>query len=127
MKPDTRPLSPHLQIYKLPLTGLMSISHRITGLALVVGTLLVLCWLASAAVGPAAYERTSAFIGSWFGLLLLFGWSIALFYHMCNGIRHMLWDIGCLFEKEEAQKANIVVLAATAGLTVFAWILGLAI
>lgn len=127
MKPDSRPLSPHLQIYSFKLHMAMSIFHRITGVALAVGTLLLLYWLGSAAAGPQAYETASAVIGSWFGMLLLFGWSCALFYHLCNGIRHMFWDAGKLFEKDEIYKSGIVVLAAAVALTVLAWILGLAL
>lgn len=127
MKPQHRPLSPHLQIYRFSLHMAMSISHRITGVALAVGTLLVLYWLASAAHGPQAYETASNVLGSWFGMLLIFGWSAALFYHLCNGIRHMVWDSGELFEIEQIRKSGIVVLAATAILTVLAWILGLSI
>lgn len=127
MKPDSRPLSPHLQIYSFKLHMAMSIFHRITGGALAVGTLLLLYWLGSAAAGPQAYDTASSVIGSWFGRLLLLGWSFALFYHLCNGIRHMFWDAGKLFEKDEIYKSGIVVLAATAALTVLAWILGLAI
>lgn len=125
MKPDSRPLSPHLQIYSFKLHMAMSISHRITGIALVVGTLLLLYWLGSAAAGPQAYETAASLIGSWFGRLLLLGWSFALFYHLCNGIRHLFWDAGKLFEKDEIYKSGIVVLAAAAALTVLAWILGL--
>ncbi|GAB3121002.1 succinate dehydrogenase, cytochrome b556 subunit [Novispirillum itersonii] len=127
MKPDSRPLSPHLQIYSFKLHMAMSISHRITGIALVVGTLLLLYWLGSAAAGPQAYATAASLIGSWFGRLLLLGWSFALFYHLCNGIRHLFWDAGKLFEKEEIYKSGIIVLAAAAALTVLAWILGLAL
>lgn len=127
MKPQDRPLSPHLQIYAFKLHMAMSISHRITGVALIVGTLMLLYWLGAAAHGPEAYEAAAGFIGSWFGWLLLFGWSIALFYHLCSGIRHMIWDSGLLFEKVEIYKSGLVVLACTAVLTVLAWILGLAI
>lgn len=127
MKPTSRPLSPHLQIYRFQLHMAMSIFHRITGVALAVGTLLLIYWLASAAHGPEAYDSAAGFLGSWFGLLLIFGWSVALFYHLCNGIRHLLWDAGQGFEIEQIRKSGIVVLAATAVLTVLAWILGLAI
>jgi succinate dehydrogenase / fumarate reductase cytochrome b subunit len=105
----------------------MSIFHRITGVALVVGTLVLVYWLAAAAQGPVAYERAAGFLGSWFGYLLIFGWSVALFYHLCNGIRHLLWDVGQGFEIDQIRKSGVVVLGATAALTVLAWILGLAI
>ncbi len=127
MNSNSRPLSPHLQVYRFKLHMTMSITHRITGVGLVIGTLLVLYWLAAAAHGPEAYETASAFLGSWFGYLLIFCWSVALFYHLCNGVRHLIWDAGNLFEIEQIRKSGIVVLAATAILTVLAWVLGLSI
>lgn len=126
MKSSSRPLSPHLQVYKLPLAALMSISHRATGAALSVGTLLLAYWLGSAAYGPDAFARAQSVVGSWFGVLLLLGWSAALFYHLCNGIRHLLWDAGWGFELPQTYKANYVVLAATAALTAITWIAGIA-
>ncbi|ALG70195.1 succinate dehydrogenase [Azospirillum thiophilum] len=121
-----RPLSPHLQVYKLPLTAVMSITHRITGVGLAVGTLLLTWWLVAAAVGPDAFARAQGFIGSFFGLLLMFGWSAALYYHLCNGMRHLVWDAGKSFELPDAERANRIVLIATAALTVLTWIVGLA-
>ncbi|KAA0597728.1 MULTISPECIES: succinate dehydrogenase, cytochrome b556 subunit [Azospirillum] len=122
-----RPLSPHLQVYKLPLTAVMSITHRITGVGLAVGTLLLVWWLVAAAAGPQAFARAQGFIGSFFGLLLMFGWSAALYYHLCNGIRHLVWDAGKSFELTDADRNNKVVLVATAVLTVLTWIVGLAV
>ncbi len=121
-----RPLSPHLQVYKLPLTAVMSITHRITGVGLAVGTLLLVWWLVAAAAGPQAFARAQGFIGSFFGLLLMFGWTAALYYHLCNGIRHLVWDAGKSFELTDADRNNKVVLGATAVLTVLTWIIGLA-
>ncbi|CAO3417616.1 succinate dehydrogenase, cytochrome b556 subunit [Azospirillum endophyticum] len=122
-----RPLSPHLQVYKLPLTAVMSITHRITGVGLAVGTLLLVWWLVAAAAGPEAFARAQGFIGSFFGLLLMFGWSAALYYHLCNGIRHLVWDAGKAIELPDAERNNKVVLVATAVLTVLTWIVGLAV
>ncbi|MFC5307464.1 succinate dehydrogenase, cytochrome b556 subunit [Azospirillum picis] len=122
-----RPLSPHLQVYKLPLTAVMSITHRITGVGLTVGTLLLVWWLVAAAAGPEAFARAQGFIGSFFGLLLMFGWSAALYYHLCNGIRHLVWDAGKAIELPDAERNNKVVLGATAVLTVLTWIVGLAV
>lgn len=122
-----RPLSPHLQVYKLPLTAVMSITHRITGVGLAVGTLLLVWWLVAAAAGPEAFARAQGFIGSFFGLLLMFGWSAALYYHLCNGIRHLVWDAGKAIELTDADRNNKVVLGATAVLTVLTWIVGLAV
>src|ERR1700741_74027 len=92
-----RPLSPHLQIYRPQLTSVLSILHRATGIALGVGTLLLVYWLIAVAAGAgarAAYDVAQRLIGSWFGRLLLFGWTLAFFYHLANGVRHLAWDAG---------------------------------
>lgn len=126
MTTRNRPLSPHLEIYRLPLLALMSISHRITGIALASGLVLLCWWLAAAAYGPEAFATVQAFMGSFIGGLILFGFTAALFYHLCNGIRHLLWDTGWGFEIPQAYASGRVVLVATAVLTVVAWIAGLA-
>jgi len=120
-----RPLSPHLQVYKPQITSILSIAHRATGLALSVGTLLLVWWLVAAASGESAYLTVAGFVGSWFGLLLLFGWSVSLFYHLANGIRHLFWDMGYGYELPAVYRSGYLVLAATAVLTVVAWIAGL--
>jgi succinate dehydrogenase / fumarate reductase cytochrome b subunit len=122
-----RPLSPHLQIYRWQITNTMSILHRLTGVALSVGTLLLLYWLASAAAGPASFATAQAVIGSWIGRLALFGWSIALFYHLCNGLRHLAWDAGYGFSLPAVTKSGMAVFGAAAVLTLAAWIAGLVI
>ena len=122
MAAGNRPLSPHLQVYRPQLTSMLSIAHRITGVALAVGTLLLVYWLAAAAGGPESYAAAQGFIGSFFGQLLLFGWTIALFYHLANGIRHLFWDAGYGFELPTVQRSGQAVLAATAVLTVVSWI-----
>ena len=120
-----RPLSPHLQIYRWQFTMTLSILHRITGVGLGIGSLLLVYWLTAAASGPAAFASAQAFIGSWFGILILFGFSVALFYHLSNGIRHLFWDAGRGFELKTAYASALAVLAATAVLTVLAWVIGL--
>ncbi len=122
MAARARPLSPHLQVYRLPLVAVMSITHRITGLALAVGTILLAAWLGGGAYSPAAFADLSGFLASWFGQLLLLGWSVALYYHLCNGIRHLFWDIGKGFELVQAHRANGIVLVATLVLTVATWV-----
>ena len=87
-----RPLSPHLQIYRWPITMTMSILHRVTGAALYAGTLLLAWWLIAAAAGPAWFDTASAVFGSWIGRLILFGYSWALIHHLLGGIRHFIWD-----------------------------------
>lgn len=121
-----RPLSPHLQIYKPQITTALSIFHRITGIALSVGTLLLTWWLVAAAMGPDAFGRVQRFIGSPIGWLLLFGWTAALFYHFFAGIRHLAWDAGYGFEKGEYHMTGRAVLIATAVCTVLVWIVGIA-
>ncbi len=124
MTSHSRPLSPHLQIYKPQLTSMLSILHRLTGVALAFGTLLLVYWLVAAASGAGAFETARSLIGSFIGRLLLFGWTFALFYHLCNGIRHLFWDVGLGFELPTVQRSGIMVVAASAGLTLAAWILG---
>ena len=120
-----RPLSPHLQVYRPQLTSVLSITHRATGVALAVGTLLLVWWLVAAATGPEAFATAQSFIGSWLGLLLLLGWTASLFFHLCNGIRHLFWDAGKGFELKTTYASGWVVLAATVVLTVLAWFWGL--
>ena len=119
-----RPLSPHLQVYRWQLTSVLSILHRATGVALSLGTILLVCWLVAAAEGPEAYLGMQNFVGSWLGLLLLFGWSVALFYHLCNGIRHLWWDTGRGLDLRSVYAGGWAVLGVTAVLTVLAWVLG---
>ncbi|HXP96057.1 MAG TPA: succinate dehydrogenase, cytochrome b556 subunit [Telmatospirillum sp.] len=121
----TRPLSPHVHNYRFPLVALLSISHRVTGVALALGSLLLVYWLASAAYGPASYDRASHLLGSPFGLLVLFGFSFALFYHLANGIRHLFWDVGLGFDLPTAVKSGYAVLAVSAGLTLLTWAIAL--
>lgn len=118
-----RPLSPHLQIYKPQFTSVMSILHRATGVVLSFGTLVLVYWLMAAAEGPVAYQKAQEWLSSWLGLLLLFGWSLALFYHLCNGIRHLFWDAGLGMDIRVAYATGRLVWAATVLLTGLTWIL----
>lgn len=118
-----RPLSPHLQVYKLPLTALMSISHRATGIALIIGTLLVAAFFIAAAAGEQYYNIVLDYAETPLGKAALIAWSAALYYHMCNGIRHMIWDTGHLLSKKASMTANFVVLTSAALLTIGTWIL----
>lgn len=118
-----RPLSPHLQIYKPQFTSVMSILHRITGIVLSIGTLVLVYWLMAAAEGPQAYQQAQSLLSSWIGLLLLFGWSLALFYHLCNGIRHLFWDAGLGMDIKTVYATGKFVWIATLVLTVFTWII----
>jgi succinate dehydrogenase / fumarate reductase cytochrome b subunit len=126
MPSQERPLSPHLQVYRWQLTSVMSILHRMTGVALAIGTLLLVYWLIAAAAGPEAFAAAQGFIGSILGRTLLFGWTIALFYHLCNGIRHLFWDAGRGFELRNAYASGWAVVIVAAALSVIAWIAGYA-
>lgn len=122
MTSHNRPLSPHLQIYKPQITSVLSITHRATGVVLCGGLLLLVCWVVAIASGPDAYAGLQAFNGSFLGRLLLFVWSLSLFYHLCNGIRHLFWDAGYGLEIEAAQTSGWAVVIATVVLTVAAWV-----
>ena len=124
MTTKERPLSPHLQVYRPQLTSVLSILHRITGTALAVGLLLLVCWLLAVATGAGFYDAVQAFNASWLGRALLFGWSFALFYHLCNGIRHLAWDAGYGYEMVAVNRSGWMVVAASVALTVLAWIWG---
>jgi succinate dehydrogenase / fumarate reductase, cytochrome b subunit len=116
-----RPLSPHLQIYRPMLTMMMSIVHRITGAALYAGTLLLAWWLVAGATSPAAFATVQAFMGSWLGRLILFGYTWALMHHMLGGIRHFVWDAGKGFGVEEREWLAKGTLAGSAVLTLLIW------
>ena len=125
MAKTARPLSPHISIYSWKFTMLLSILHRATGIALAGGTLLLVYWLCAAASGAAAFADAQAIIGSWFGLLVLFGFSYALFFHLCNGIRHLFWDAGYGFELGTAWASALATVFVSAALTVIAWLAGI--
>ena len=126
MTTDPRPLSPHLQVYRWQLTSVLSILHRFAGVALSLGTILLVWWLVAAAGGPESYAPVQRFLGSWVGLIMLFGWSLALFYHLCNGLRHLWWDTGGGFELKSVYASGWAVVVATIALTLIAWIAGIA-
>lgn len=124
MATTRRPLSPHLQIYKLPLAALISITHRLTGLFLTAGTVLLVYWLAAIAGGPESYATAQAVLGSWFfGKPILFVWSFALYFHLCNGIRHLVWDAGYGFELNSVDASGNAVIVGSAVLTLGTWAL----
>lgn len=118
---QARPLSPHLQIYRPQLTSVTSILHRVTGAALAVGTLLVAAVLVAGAMGEDAYNNVMGYVKSPLGIFCIFGWSVALYYHMFNGIRHLLWDCVYLFKIENAYRAGYAVLVLTALATAATW------
>ena len=122
-----QPLSPHLQIYRLPLTALLSIVHRGTGVVLALGSLLLVWVLASAASGPQAYDSAYQHMASWYGQLFLFGLTFSLYLHFCNGIRHLFWDVGLGFELETVDLTAKLAIAMAIVLTVATWLVALSI
>lgn len=125
MKQGNRPLSPHLQVYRPQLTSILSITHRATGVFLALGTLMLVCWLTAVAGGEQHFNGVQDFFGAWYMKALWFLWSAALFYHLCNGIRHLFWDAGYGFDIPTVYASGYGVLIATAILTLAAWIAGL--
>jgi succinate dehydrogenase / fumarate reductase, cytochrome b subunit len=119
-----RPLSPFMfpMWYRFQITSALSILHRFTGIALAVGSILLGWWLIAVAAGGDAFAVTHAFIVSPLGLLMLFGWSVAFFYHLLSGIRHLFWDAGYGFEIRSAYRSGYAVLAGTVVLTALVWL-----
>ena len=113
MVAGNRPLSPHLQIYRWHLSMATSILHRMSGVVLALGLLLLTWWLAAAASGPEYFDLVHDIMASWIGRLILLGFTAALYFHLFNGIRHLMWDIGYGFEIETAQRLGYLVLALT--------------
>jgi len=127
MTPAERPLSP-FQLgltYRLQLTSALSFTHRATGVALSVGTVFLVWWLVAAATSDQAFATAQGFFGSWLGLLMLLGWTFAFFFHLLNGIRHLVWDIGRGYELRTVYASGWTVLAGSVLLTVIAYVAGL--
>ncbi len=122
-----RPRSPDIQIYKPQLTSVLSIAHRTTGVLLSVGSVLLVAWLVAVVDGGDTYAMVDGWLRSWIGLLLLLGWTFALFYHLCNGIRHLAWDLDLGFELRSIYLSGWTVVAVSLILTALTWTLGLAV
>lgn len=118
---SNRPLSPHLQIYRPQLTSVLSITHRMTGVFLSLGTLVLLFWLSAAASGPQAYAEAQSVLDMFVVKLVLFGWTWAFFYHLCNGLRHLAWDAGYGFEISRAYASGYAVLGTSVVITLLVW------
>jgi succinate dehydrogenase / fumarate reductase cytochrome b subunit len=123
MNSGNRPLSPHLQIYRPQLTSILSITHRATGVALALGLIVAAYWLGAAAYGEAPYAHARAILGSGIGKLALMGWSFCLFYHLCNGIRHLRWDMGKGLTIPEVYSSGKVVVVCAIALTILSWLI----
>lgn len=118
-----RPLSPNVQIYRPQLTSVLSILNRITGVALSVGAGVLVVWLLAAASGPRAYDVVQGAIASSVGQVVLFGTTFAFFFHLCGGVRHLVWDTVHGFELRSIYISGWLVVAASIALTVAAWML----
>ena len=119
------PVSPHLQIYRLPLTALISISHRVCGVVLSFGAVLLVLLLAAAASKTDCYQAIHTHLSTWYGKLFLISFSFALYFHLCNGVRHLFWDIGLGFELATADLTAKLVIVGAIILTVITWLIAL--
>jgi len=119
-----RPLSPHLQVYRWPLTMAMSIAHRVTGAGLYVGMLLLAWWLSAAAGGEAYFNFVNRVFGSWLGLIVLFGFTLALVHHMLGGLRHFIWDFGYGLGKPARDRLALANIVLSVAITLLLWLAG---
>jgi succinate dehydrogenase / fumarate reductase cytochrome b subunit len=122
MDDSGRPLSPHLTIYRWPITMTLSILHRMTGVALSLGLLILTVWLVAVSSGAGTYSQIFALLDSIPGRLLLLAFSFAFFFHLCNGIRHLFWDVGKGFEMRQVNASAWLVVFASVSLTIGFWI-----
>ena len=117
-----RPLSPHLSVYRWPISMTLSILHRMTGVALSIGFIALVVWLEAIALGASSYESLSGWMSSGIGQLLLLGWCFSFFFHLSNGVRHLFWDAGRGFEKRQVTASSWVVIVAAFLLTGSYWL-----
>ena len=122
--PET-PMSPFLQ-YRPQLTSVLSFTHRITGVLLSAGAVLLSVWLVAIAAGAGTYTSVSGHISAWYGQVIVFGFMFSLYYHLCNGIRHLFWDMGLGLEITSAYRSGYAVVAATLALTILTFWAGCA-
>ncbi len=120
-----RPLSPHLTIYRPQISSVLSIMHRMTGVALFFGALLLVTWLVVAAFYPSLYSGLHALLSGVFGRLVLFGFTFAFYYHLCNGIRHLFWDMGKGFDLKVMARTGWLVLFSAVSLAVATFFIAL--
>lgn len=121
MATNNRPLSPHLQVYRPQLTSVLSITHRMTGILLSAGLVVIVAWLLALAAGPETFDRMNGLLSSVPALILLLVWTQALFYHLLNGIRHLLWDAGWLLDLQSAYASGWAVVSVSLVLTILVW------
>ena len=118
-----RPLSPHLQIYRPQITSVLSIFHRMTGVGLILGAIMVVWWLMAAAASPGYFAMIDGVVTSWIGHLVLLGLTWALAYHLLNGIRHLIWDMGYGFDLQTVDRTGLAVVIGSGVLTVLLWLI----
>ena len=116
-----RPISPHLQVWRWHLTMFTSIAHRATGVALYVGALILAGWCVALASGPDAYDAYMTLLGSPLGKLVFFGLTVSVFYHLANGVRHLMWDAGAGLDKTTANFTAVVAIAFAVAASVTVW------
>ena len=129
-----RPRSPDVQIYRPQLTSVLSFTHRLTGVWLSVGSVLLVVWLVAVATGGHTYAAVDGFLRSWIGIVLLLGWTFALFFHLCNGIRHLAWDLDfglgpglSGLELRDIYLSGWTVVVVSAILTLVTWVIGVTV
>ena len=122
MSNEGRPLSPHLSVYRWPITMTLSILHRVTGVALSIGLIALVVWLEAVAFGASSYESLGGWMSSGIGQILLLGWCFSFFFHLSNGVRHLFWDAGRGFEISQAKASSWMVIVATVVLTAGYWL-----
>lgn len=116
-----RPLSPHLQVYRPQLTSVLSILHRLTGIGLSLGAVTLVIWLVALAAGGGVWSVVAAFLDSWIGRLFLMGWVWALFFHLCTGVRHLVWDTGRGLDLPCVYRSGYAALVVSTALTGVVW------
>lgn len=121
MATDNRPLSPHLQVYRPQLTSVLSISHRFTGIINSLGLIVVVAWLAALAAGPEAYDRLVGLLAHPVGIVAMAVWTFSLFYHLLNGVRHLIWDAGWMLDLKGAHASGYTVVGLAVVLTLLVW------
>jgi succinate dehydrogenase / fumarate reductase cytochrome b subunit len=116
-----RPLSPHLLIYRPQITSVLSILHRLTGIALSLGLFVFAAIIIAASFGQGAFLVITSHLQTWYGFLVLIGWTLAFYYHLCNGIRHLFWDVGLGFELTTVTTSGWAVVLGSFGMTAVTW------
>lgn len=122
-KPRERPLSPHLQVWRWHITMATSILHRATGCALYVGGLIVAAWAIALASGPERYGQFKGLLGSLPGKVVMFGLTVSIFYHLANGVRHLVWDTGHGLDVKSANASAVLVFAFAGAATLAIWVI----